>query len=112
MNRVLEQTMARPSRFTDERGRIDIPGLAKEVGLDQATVVETLGTSRQSISHHFRTTGQCRAVRGTEQREFWLKLDRVITLLRALTDRSQSREEIRRWFWSPNRALGMERPID
>ena len=112
MHSVLEHTMVRPSRFTDEGGRVDIPGLAQEVGLDQATLAATLGSSRQSISHHFRTTGRFRASRNKERRKFWLKLDHVLTLLQALTDRDQPREEIRRWFWSPNRALDLARPID
>ena len=56
--------------------------------------------------------GRFTALRNREQREFWTKLDRVLTLLQALTDGERSQEEIRRWFRSPNRALAMERPID
>ena len=112
MHPTLEKSLLVPSRFSDERGRVDVAGLAEEIGLDQATLVKTLGTSRQTLANQFGKAGRFTALRNREQREFWIKLDRMLTLLQALTDGERSREEIRRWFRSPNRALAMERPID
>jgi predicted transcriptional regulator len=111
MNPMLEQELLPASDYRNDKGGIDVKGLCEAIDLDQATLAKVLDTSRQSVSQYFKSGRHVR-IRDDEQREFLEKLDRVFTLLRALTDPSKSREEIQTWFRSPNRALGMERPID
>ncbi len=111
MNPMLEQQLLPPSEFRDARGAFDVKGLSRALDLDGAALAKALGASRQSVSKYL-SAGRHVQLRDDEQRQFLGKLDRMLTLLRALTDPAKSAEEIRAWLQSPNKALGTERPID
>jgi DNA-binding XRE family transcriptional regulator len=112
MNRVLEETMIAPSRFSDATGAVKIKELCKELDLDQSMLVKALGTSRQTVSHYLQGPSRFIKPNDPKVREFWVKLDHVFTLLLALTDEKKEPHEIRKWLHTRNKALRMERPVD
>lgn len=112
MNPMLSNTMLPPSPFFAQDQAINVRDFAKALNLDQATVVAASGLSRQLVSQQFNARKKFVKLRNKKAFTFWLKLNQIYQLLLALTDNSNSDEEIRTWFNAPNRALGMERPID
>jgi hypothetical protein len=111
MNPILEEMMLPESQFSDSTGAVKTKELSEELDLDQSMIVKALGTSRQAVSHYFDSVRPIRP-RDPKVREFWVKLDYVFTLLLALTDKNRKPHEIRTWFHTRNKALGMERPVD
>jgi len=112
MHRALERTIMPASPFVDPDGSVDVKGFCDELEIDQATLARALGVSRQSVSQQLKRGRRFVKPRSKKARRFWHKLDRMYTLLLALTDADNPGEEIRQWFRSPNRALGMDRPVD
>ena len=111
MHPALERELLPASDFRDEKGGVDVRGLFELMDLDGAALSKVLDASRQSVSQYLRKRGHVQ-LRDEKQRMFLVKLDHVCTLLKALTDPTRTKKEIRAWFRSPNRALRMERPID
>ena len=111
MHPALERELLPASDFRDEKGGVDVKGLCELMDLDGAALSKVLDASRQSVSQYFKKRGHVQ-LRDEKQRMFLAKLDHVCTLLKALTDPTRTKKEIRAWFRSPNRALRMERPID
>jgi|NGEPerStandDraft_6_1074524.scaffolds.fasta_scaffold56021_2 uncharacterized protein (DUF2384 family) len=112
MNRLLEETMLPASGLSDATGAVNIKTLSQKLDLEPAMLVETLGTNRQTVHHYMSGPARKIRTRDPRQREFWVKLDQVFTLLLALTDKHDKPASIRKWLNSPNRAMEMKKPID
>lgn len=112
MNPMLSNTMLPPSPFYGQDQGVNVKAFAEALNLDQATVVAASGMSRQQVSQQFNAQKKFIKPRSLKARTFWIKLNQIYQLLLALTDNRNTDEEIRTWFNAPNRALGMERPID
>ena len=112
MNPALEGTMLERSPFVDAKGGVDVKGLHSLLEFDQATMAKTLGVSRQAVSQQLQKKARFVRPRTESTRKFLHELNQVIALLRALTDPATSEAEMRRWLHSPNRALGLKRPVD
>lgn len=112
MDPALENTMLPRSPFRGPNGGVDISGLCSLLQFDQATLARALGVSRQAVSQQLRRKEQFVQPRSKAARQFWDELNQVVALLYALTDDSNNEEEIRLWLSSPNKALGLKRPVD
>ncbi len=112
MELALQDAMLAASPYVGPKGGVDIKGLSALLQLDQSTLARTLGVSRQAVSQQLRAGKRYVQPRSQVARKFWYELNQVISLLVALTDESNSDEEIQSWLNAPNRALNLERPID
>ncbi len=112
MDPILQNTMLPSSKFVDASGGVDVRGFCEAIELDQSAVAKVLEIPRQTVSVQFRSERRFVRLRDERAREFWHKLDRVYSLLLAVTDEDRSQEEIRAWLKAPNKGLRMERPID
>lgn len=112
MNPALKETMLPASGLSDATGAVNIKALSRELDLEPPMLMKALGASRQTIHHYFDGPARLIRTRDPKQREFWMKLDYVFTLLLALTDKRDRPRAIREWLHSPNKALEMRRPVD
>ena len=112
MNPVLEGTILESSPFVDAKGAVDVKGLSSLLQFDQATMAKTLGVSRQAVSQQLAKKEKFVRPRSQSTQRFLFELNQVLALLRALTDPATSTAEMRRWLHSPNKALGLKRPVD
>lgn len=112
MNLALKETMLPASGLSDATGAVNIKTLSRELDLEPAMLAKALGVSRQTVHHYFQGPARLIRTRDPRQRELWGKLDYVFTLLLALTDKRDRPLAIRQWFHSPNKSLGMRRPVD
>lgn len=112
MDPALLDEMLPRSPFRGPQGGVDINGLCSLLQFDQSALARTLGISRQAVSQQLRSKRKFIRPRSKDTQKFWDDLNEVIALLLALTDASNSEEEIRLWLASPNKALDLKRPID
>jgi len=116
METVLRDKMVPPSPYRGSKGGVDINGLYGLLDVDQTTLAKALGVSRQAVSQQLgnKQRNKQRFVRpkSPDVRKFWNDLNEVVALLLALIDGNNKEEEIRLWLHSPNKALGLKRPID
>ncbi len=112
MEPALRDNMLPRSPYRGAKGGVDINGLCSLLEVDQTTLARTLGVSRQAVSQQLKSKQKFLRPRSPDVRKFWDELNEVVALLLALTDGSNTEEEIRLWLRSPNKALGLKRPID
>ena len=112
MEAVLLDNMVPPSPYRGSKGGVDIQGLFELLAVDQSTLAKALGVSRQAVSQQLASKQRFVRPKSADVRKFWDDLNDVVALLLALTDGNNKEEEVRLWLRSPNKALGLDRPID
>ena len=112
MEPALQNKMLPRSPYRGPQGGADLSGLCTLLEFDQSTLAKTLGVSRQAVSQQLKSKRHFVRPKTLAAREFLDELNDVVALLLALTDGSNSDEEIRLWLRSPNKALGLKAPID
>jgi len=109
---ALQDKMLPRSPYRGPQGGVDIGGLCSLLDFDQSTLAKMIGVSRQAVSQQLKSKSQFVRPKSPAARKFLEDLNHVVDLLLALTDGSNSEEEIRLWLHSPNKALDRKAPID
>jgi len=107
---TLDSGMFPTSPYYTRRG-FDVKGLAGALDMDQKTLARISRAKRQTVSTWFKK--QFVQPRSENDSEVLKKLNRILSLLTALTSGEEDPESlIQEWFYAPNAAFNGEYPIE